>query len=297
MRRPQELFLYLVLVILPTPFFYALNHAFLRIPLDNLHFLFLQLVALAATPNLLTFRTLEPLVASTASGQDTGATKEEGVEAARSVEVSKPEINHEKSKKIEERVEEWDLKCEKIVQQFLFFSQSSTTSGKWESVYLASEPPSVQVFRSLENQFCYKILAELDCSPRLAYQFLCDILSRPSWDPMTASTRIIKQLSPTTRIQYLRTNPVWPTSARDMVLLSHMREMGDGSLLNVTQSVDGKDWGVADVSGVVRMIAGVAGQIVFSVKGQPEKCKIVQILNGDPMGWIPKSVVSKGSPF
>ena len=55
----------------------------------------------------------------------------------------------------------------------------------------------------------------------------------------------------------------------------------------MTQSVDG----VVPESGggVVRMTAGIAGQLV--TPGEDNTCKIVQIANGDPKGWIPSSII------
>lgn len=49
------------------------------------------------------------------------------------------------------------------------------------------------------------------------------------------SIELLRQITPFTRILHIKMKAVWPTSARDMVLLSHVRELTDGRLMNVTR--------------------------------------------------------------
>lgn len=55
-----------------------------------------------------------------------------------------------------------------------------------------------------------------------------------------------------------------------------------GRYLNVTQSIEHKDYPVNDASSTVRMNAKIAGQIIGpSLDGDPNHCSIIQVADGD----------------
>ena len=76
-------------------------------------------------------------------------------------------------------------------------------------------------------------------------------------------------------------------------MLSHWRRLADGRLVNVTKSIEHPLSPVREADGIVRMEAGIAGQVFSLVEGGPEALThLVQIADGDLKGWIPQSVIS-----
>ncbi|KAJ2873364.1 hypothetical protein FB639_004220, partial [Coemansia asiatica] len=134
------------------------------------------------------------------------------------------------------------------------------------------------------------------------------ILRRPEWDELTESTKIIEKLGHGDSIHYVKAKAIWPTAARDSVLISHITalDISDASgkatqaFLNVSQSIVDERMPERDSEGIVRMEAGIAGQLITratdvdrmqnGLQGE-HWCKVVQIADGDLKGWIPKSVI------
>ena len=182
-------------------------------------------------------------------------------------------------------------------------SSSSSSSSSWNTIYSTTSPCSFTIHQDPASPLRFLISARLP-NLRAAHTFdlVADATRRLEWDAMTDSVHMIERRDPWTRILYLATKPVWPTAARDLCTISHIRTYTLGhdrlGLLNVTQSIlhdqcpPGKD-------GRVRMWAGVAGQWVEEHKVESDtgvtwETRLVQLVDGDPKGWIPNSVVSYG---
>lgn len=90
----------------------------------------------------------------------------------------------------------------------------------------------------------------------------------------------------------MKTRGFWPTAPRDAIVISYAFPLDKPrSFLNVTTSVPSHPLYVAR-SGDVRMLAHLAGAMV-EPHPQDEGCSLVtQIVDGDLMGWLPKSVVA-----
>jgi hypothetical protein len=124
---------------------------------------------------------------------------------------------------------------------------------------------------------------------------LSDVTLRPKWDFLCERTEILERITPSTCFQYVLLRSMWPTSARDLCLLSHCRILPNGAMLNVTKSKPHAKCPVG-ISGksVIRMQAGIAGQVVVPHPDQPNVCRVVQLIDGDMGGWIPKNIIQYG---
>ncbi|KAJ1652357.1 hypothetical protein IWQ61_007292 [Dispira simplex] len=195
--------------------------------------------------------------------------------------------------------------CDELSTQLVAMADSPLDDPAWQPIYKQSSPRLLQIYQKQGTDYCFKIVADLNNSAYSTFDLVTDITRRPTWDSLCAEARVVELLDddmydpPRTMIQYMRMKPVWPTSARDACVLSHCRALPDGRLLNVTKSVNHSQCSERDTDGLVRMVAGIAGQIVFPVtSSQGEQvgsntrptCRMVQIVDGDPRGWIPKSV-------
>ncbi|KAJ2895978.1 hypothetical protein GGI21_005085, partial [Coemansia aciculifera] len=180
-------------------------------------------------------------------------------------------------------------------------TEITTTGGPWTSLVTLSKPYPITIQGHSEKPFCFRILFYAPASPATAFDLLANILRRTEWDELTETTEIIEKLNnerSVDAIHYVRMKAIWPTSARDSVLISRLTRTKDDGFLNVSQSVE--DRRVGEKQGVVRMEAALAGQLVTGVSEEERDrlglvgenwCRVVQIADGDMKGWIPKSVI------
>lgn len=102
----------------------------------------------------------------------------------------------------------------------------------------------------------------------------------------------VEVLDANTDIIYFCTTSFWPTSARDACLLQSSRNLEDGSIMTVLQSVQHPSRDISVVKDAVRMDLQMVGRWLRPVAGSPKKCTMVTYLHGDPQGWIPKSLIT-----
>ncbi|KAG0098433.1 Pleckstrin y domain-containing F member 1 [Podila epicladia] len=163
----------------------------------------------------------------------------------------------------------------------------------WEMAYEQTSPSLIQVYQFKGRPMCYKTVAVLDNTAAVVFDTLCDLDARSSWDPMCVEARVVEQVSnpPGTTVQYIRTKAVWPTASRDTVVLGTVRDLGDGRLFAVNSSFEHEAVPERVNEKIVRMETAVAGHIITSEPGAPNKCRLVQILDADIKGWIPEKVI------
>ena len=161
-----------------------------------------------------------------------------------------------------------------------FEEMLNDTSIQWNSVVSSD----VNVYQKSSSDYCFKVETELPSTSATCFELFHNIEKRKDWDEMVDEIRLVTQIDPQTRILYLRMKPVWPTSARDVVLLAYSGKH-NGNYVNITQSISYPE--CPEYKGIIRMDA-FAGQICYD---EGEKCSIIQIADGNPKGWIPASVI------
>ncbi|KAI8868869.1 Bet v1-like protein [Ramicandelaber brevisporus] len=184
-------------------------------------------------------------------------------------------------------------------------SECSSKIGEWERVVDQEEPIKLRVWRNVNHSFMFKVEAILsNVSAANMIDLVANLDRRLEWDVMCDEAKFIHHLDHSTKVLYLKMKPVWPTSARDLCLMAHLRQITNGSkdsnsdtephikYVNVTKSTTHPECPTRDAEGIVRMEAGLAGQIVFPLADAPESSSVImQLFDGDPKGWIPASVV------
>ncbi|KAJ1980177.1 hypothetical protein H4R33_005543 [Dimargaris cristalligena] len=200
--------------------------------------------------------------------------------------------------------------CAQMVAELLkTVEEPSANSDEWKEVYNQTSPTPLQVYQKKGADFCFKMVAVINNTAETAFDLLADATRRPEWDDMCQQVKVVENLDnptnptgesagappPTTKIQYVRTKPIWPTAARDVCLLSHNCRLPGHRYMSVTQSVLHPECPEYTAEGIVRMTAGIAGQIVYPLStgadGTQPSCRVVQIADGNPGGWLPQSVV------
>ncbi|KAJ3117019.1 START domain-containing protein 10 [Nowakowskiella sp. JEL0407] len=116
-------------------------------------------------------------------------------------------------------------------------------------------------------------------------------MRRHEWDDLCVSASIIESIDASTKIQYMKTKGVFPVAPRDTVVLAYIQKLSQQKYLNVTRSITHPS--CPEYSGVVRMDAKIAGQVVYRApSGDPRCCRVVQIVDGDLKGNIPARIIS-----
>ncbi|KAJ1994966.1 hypothetical protein EDC05_001342 [Coemansia umbellata] len=185
----------------------------------------------------------------------------------------------------------------------------SVESNPWTPLVSLLKPYPITIQGHATKPFCFRVTFYAPTAPATAFDLLADVTRRPEWDELTDSAKIVEKLGNGDAIHYIKMKPIWPTAARDSVLLARITDIALGSssagrkskgFLNVSQSVEDSRIPENTAEGLVRMEAGIAGQLITEVPEEEKQklnlegekwCKVVQIADGDLKGWIPSSVL------
>ncbi|KAJ2748838.1 hypothetical protein H4S06_004821, partial [Coemansia sp. BCRC 34490] len=186
-------------------------------------------------------------------------------------------------------------------------------SSQWTPFLSLTDPYSITIQGHKTKPFCFRIVFYAPTTPITAFDLLADVLRRHEWDELIDSARLVEKLGHGDAIHYIKMKAIWPTAARDSVLLARITEVaingtagGGGGrprgrgFLNVSQSIEDSRIPENTAAGLVRMEAGIAGQLVTEASREDRErlglvgdrwCRVVQIADGDLKGWIPTSVL------
>ncbi|KAJ1733450.1 hypothetical protein LPJ61_001549 [Coemansia biformis] len=307
---------------LPVPALAAFNKYTTQYPLDRLHYILFQLLLVILVPALaaasgwvgsgvrleLTRDGARQEAASPQPGQPRQSTAA-SPEAAPAHGGSHVVAAQEPARKLAEH--KYAAQCVEIERRFLELAAGSGGAGSggdaaspWVPLTSLARPYPVSVEGHTAKPFCFRVVFYAPTAPGTAFDLLSDILRRPEWDELTEATRVVEELGPVDSIHYVKMKAVWPTAARDSLLLSHLAAVrtrdGDDGFLNVSQSIVDDRVPENVAAGIVRMEAAIAGQLVTKAPSAELKqlglqgehwCKVVQVADGDLKGWIPKSVI------
>ena len=186
-----------------------------------------------------------------------------------------------------------------------FFLKQAANQTDWQHLITTKKDPQVQVHKNPKlSNYAFRVRGQIENSPAAVFDLLTNVEKRCEWDDMVDESRVVETIDTQTRVIYLRMKPIWPTSARDLVLLSSMRIYEgefDGEkrklYLNVTRSIQHPNVPERSAEGIVRMTMGGAGQLLYAVKNpdgsaKPKYSELIQVADVNPNGWIPASVVN-----
>lgn len=132
---------------------------------------------------------------------------------------------------------------------------------------------------------------------------------RMDWESTLESSKVLEQLSESSIIMHQIYKRVWPSSQRDTVFLSHIREIPLSDAGERLENEVGRPWIVcnnsmehpdAPMNKFVRaaIVVGLYCQTFIETRAEGEKltrdhvtCKITYTANVNPGGWAPPSVV------
>jgi hypothetical protein len=160
---------------------------------------------------------------------------------------------------------------------------------------------SCRVEQKVGHDFFFRIIADLEGMPisyflsigcqASAFDILADISKRPLYDVICTNAASITPLIPSTSLAYFHTRAMFPTSGRQALLLSSVSTHPRG-LINLTTDYPWKTNAYTQDSSLVKMTCRVAGSMVQPhPSGDPTRCRVIQIVDGDLGGSIPNMVL------
>ncbi|KAG0035104.1 START domain-containing protein 10 [Podila clonocystis] len=293
----------LAMLVLVTPYtiLYLVNQLFLQGMLDNVHYVFFELIFVLAFRKIFGLPDLSEKLFPAQVQVPTGPLPSQ--KSAKSIKPVKTTLASETTaaapapkkkgnKVIRKQVvkKEVPYAREMAAMETKFFDYINNTEI-WEKVYEEEAPGLIQVFQYKERPMCYKVIAVMSNTPAVTFDLLSEISRRVDWDPLCVEAKTVADIAPGTKIQYVRTKGMWPTASRDTVVLGTVKDLGEGTYCNITTSVEHPDMPERVKEKFVRMETAIAGQIIGPEPGFPNKCRLVQILDADLKGWIPEKVI------
>ncbi|KAJ3152942.1 hypothetical protein HDU86_005397 [Geranomyces michiganensis] len=172
-------------------------------------------------------------------------------------------------------------------------SAPGTKDAVWHTVLNQSWGAfSIEIHKRADSDFFFRYVMELEATPEQAFDLLADIKERSAWDELCEDVEVVEKVSDRTTIQSFRTKGIWPTKSRAALVVSFTKRLGPSRYLNVTKSIDSHPAFVPHESDV-RMVARIAGQLVEADPGgRARMCRVVQVVDGDLGGWLPKGIVA-----
>ncbi|KAJ9074586.1 hypothetical protein DSO57_1004726 [Entomophthora muscae] len=188
--------------------------------------------------------------------------------------------------------------CEVLFEEFEAIANSNVENSSicWELMVDISNPIPLTVYRDRHAEHRYRLECVFDNTPAAVFDLMSELFD--SKDSSTSAKKYLRVLEKlevldkNTDIIYFCTTSFWPTSARDACLLQSSKNLEDGSIMTVLQSVNHPLKGKDVIKDAVRMDLHLMGRWLRPIAGCPKKCTMVTYLHGDPQGWIPKSLIT-----
>ncbi|KAF9141404.1 hypothetical protein BG015_001303 [Linnemannia schmuckeri] len=305
----------LAMLVLVTPYtiLYLVNQLFLNGILDKVHYVFFELIFVLAFRKLFglpdlserffpaqvavqSAETIRPMKTSLANGTAKLALVN-GAPATiikkKAKKAATPKVSTTTTsagpKKIKMKKEQ--PYARELVAMEKRFMDYVDNKNIWVKVFEETSPGLIEVYQFKDRPMCYKVIAVMDNTPAVTFDTLSEVSRRLEWDPLCEEARTLTEVSPGVKVQYVRTKGMWPTSSRDTVVLGMIKELDDGRYFNVTSSVEHALMPERTKEKIVRMEMAVAGQIIGPEPGQPNKCRLVQVMDADLKGWIPDKII------
>ncbi|KAG9069663.1 hypothetical protein KI688_008985 [Linnemannia hyalina] len=303
----------LAMLVLVTPYtiLYLVNQLFLNGILDKVHYVFFELIFVLAFRKLFglpdlserlfpaqvavqSAETLRPVKTSLANGTTklalvNGApTIKKKAKKAATPKASTTTTTEGPKKTKKKKEQPYARELIAMEKKFMDYIDNKDI---WVKVFEETSPGLIEVYQFKDRPMCYKIIAVMDNTPAVTFDTLSEVSRRLEWDPLCEEAKALTEVSPGVKVLYVRTKGIWPTSSRDTVLLGAIKELDDGRYFNVTSSIEHSLMPERTKEKIVRMEMGVAGQIIGPEPGQPNKCRLVQLMDADLKGWIPDKVI------
>ena len=152
---------------------------------------------------------------------------------------------------------------------------------KW--IPIDTDCKGVVLHQDSQRKYRFRLETTIEKSAEITFSILEDATRRKQWDTMCSECYELDH-----SVIYYKTKALWPTSARDCVLMVKTTRLCDGSILSDTCSTVHPL--MPQQKGVVRLQIEWSGQIIIPINDN--SCRIVQVIEADPGGYVPQSIIN-----
>jgi hypothetical protein len=133
-----------------------------------------------------------------------------------------------------------------------------------------------------------KAVSTIRCAAVDVAAYLTDVSAMLTYDDNLDIVKILSVIDSKTSIRYVRAKPVFPTAARDFVVLTAEKTLSDGTIAIASRSVEHKDappdyW-------FVRAKTLLSGYIVRPIS--ETECTVTMLAHLDLGGYVPAYVIN-----
>ncbi|OQR90199.1 hypothetical protein THRCLA_09410 [Thraustotheca clavata] len=200
-----------------------------------------------------------------------------------------PATNYSSASVHKDQTLEYIALGEQSILEVLAKDDGSDKSTTWSYV---KESDNVIIYRGVNDNSpwnCIKAIATVNCSADELAKQLNDPDQMSNFDEMTDNCRVIEQLNPTgtTSIRYVQAKPVFPTTARDFLVVTTEHRMKDTIIIG-TKSIQHE--AVPLNRSYVRANTHVSGYIIRPLSST--QCQVTLIVHMDLGGYMPAYVIN-----
>ncbi|KAF0694945.1 Aste57867_14200 [Aphanomyces stellatus] len=135
-----------------------------------------------------------------------------------------------------------------------------------------------------------KAIGTVECDAKTLAGILQDVSEMTTFDDMTASCRVVEHVDAATKtsVRYAQAKPVFPTTARDFVVITSEKRLEDGTIAIASRSIDHPS--VPVTKHFIRAHTHVSGYLIRPVSA--DACEVTLIVHMDLAGMIPAMVIN-----
>jgi hypothetical protein len=186
-----------------------------------------------------------------------------------------------------------------LIKSKLDLLKQLTTAQDWNDIGFKPAPghESVKVWDKVvpnSNAHLVRTVADMPCSPQALFNNLtcANVPELNRWDPDLDSVRIVDTFEENHKLEVIiqRYRAPFPVSNRAFLCARGVEIEEDGTIWLVAVGINRKDF--PEEPGFVRGALIFAGWKISPVEGNPNACFQDRIVQLDPKGWIPITVVN-----
>ncbi|KAH9154009.1 hypothetical protein AeRB84_003833 [Aphanomyces euteiches] len=169
-------------------------------------------------------------------------------------------------------------------------ASATCTDTTWNEV---KSSEGITVYRGVvEGSDWNAVMAKgvINCPAGFLAEILQDIAEMTTFDEMTASCRVVElvDLPTKTSVRYAQAKPVFPTLARDFVVITSEKRLEDGTIAIASRSIEHPT--VPEAKGFVRAHTHISGYLVKPLADT--QCEVTLIVHMDLGGMLPAVVIN-----
>jgi hypothetical protein len=171
------------------------------------------------------------------------------------------------------------------IQQVLAYE----TQSHWINV---KKVDGIEVDRAIVGNSAWqsiKATATVECSAENLAQQLTTADEMPRFDTMTSSCVVLNQVTPHTSVRYVQAKPVFPTTARDFLVVTSEHRSGSNEIVIASRSIE-FDEIMPLQPNFVRATMYISGYVLRALS--PTQCHVTLIVHMDLGGYLPASVLN-----